>query len=74
MTATFASFGISDISVLPRCITGHLLAEVKRHGPGVTAQNRFGRATLFETQGDHEEAERLAREGQLALALVGKGI
>lgn len=53
-------------------VTTHLMNEIRIHGPRFVAQNRFGLAARFEEKGDHEWAERLEREGEVALELVPK--
>lgn len=55
-------------------VTTGLMAEIQRHGPAIVAQNRMYRANLLDWKGDHEEAQRLEREGDIALELVSKGV
>lgn len=57
---------------LPRCVNSDLMAEIRRHGPELVAQNRMFRANRLDSMGQHEEANTLEHEGDVALALVGK--
>lgn len=54
-----------------RVVTAALLEEIRKNGAALVAQNRMFRANLFGECGDYEEAQRLEREGDLALELIG---
>jgi hypothetical protein len=53
-------------------VTTSLMAEIRRHGPALVAQNRMLRTNRLEQFGRHEEADQLEHEGDVALALVDK--
>lgn len=55
-------------------VTAALLEEIRKNGAALVACNRMFRANIFTNEGDYEEAQRLEREGDLALGLVGANV